>query len=82
MTDNASHKDVSEEPQSARGAPGSRDTGSDEPGGGPADRPAGSFDDKETISGSEADAATAPAEPTPAEPVIPPYDERKDSADD
>ena len=30
-----------EEPQSERGAPGSRDTGSDEPGGGPVDRPAG-----------------------------------------
>ena len=33
-----------EEPQSARGAPGSRDTGSDGPGGGPADRPAGTSD--------------------------------------
>jgi hypothetical protein len=30
-----------EEPQEARGAPGSRDTGADEPAGGPADRPAG-----------------------------------------
>jgi hypothetical protein len=30
-----------EEPQSARGAPGSRDTGSDQPAGGPADRPSG-----------------------------------------
>ncbi|MEP6852920.1 MAG: hypothetical protein ABJA87_09720, partial [bacterium] len=33
-----------EEPQSARGAPGSRDTGSDEPGGGPVDRPSGTSD--------------------------------------
>jgi hypothetical protein len=33
--------ELSEEPQSERGAPGSRDTGSDEPAGGPADRPAG-----------------------------------------
>jgi hypothetical protein len=30
-----------EEPQEARGAPGSRDTGADEPAAGPADRPAG-----------------------------------------
>ncbi len=29
------------EPQEARGAPGSRDTGSDGPSGGPADRPTG-----------------------------------------
>jgi hypothetical protein len=33
---------LAEEPQDARGAPGSRDTGSDEPGGGPVDRPEGS----------------------------------------
>jgi hypothetical protein len=32
---------VQPEPQSERGAPGSRDTGSDEPAGGPVDRPAG-----------------------------------------
>ena len=34
------------EPQSERGAPGSRDTGSDEPGGGPVDRPADTADDQ------------------------------------
>lgn len=33
--------DRQEEPQEARGAMGSRDTGADEPGGGPVDRPAG-----------------------------------------
>jgi hypothetical protein len=32
---------LQEEPQAERGAPGSRDTGSDEPAGGPVDRPAG-----------------------------------------
>jgi hypothetical protein len=32
------------EPQAARGAPGSRGTGSDEPAGGPAARPAGTAD--------------------------------------
>jgi hypothetical protein len=35
----------SEEPQAARGAPGSRDTGADEAAGGPADRPAGRTED-------------------------------------
>lgn len=32
---------LEEEPQSKRGPMGSRDTGSDEPGGGPSDRPEG-----------------------------------------
>jgi hypothetical protein len=32
---------LTEEPQSERGPIGSRDTGSDEPGGGPVDRPEG-----------------------------------------
>jgi hypothetical protein len=34
------------EPQAERGAPGSRDTGSDEPAGGPVDRPAGTSDEE------------------------------------
>jgi hypothetical protein len=33
------------EPQSERGPEGSRDTGSDEPAGGPADRPEGTSDE-------------------------------------
>ncbi len=37
---------LDEEPQDERGVEGSRDTGSDEPGGGPVDRPAGSADEK------------------------------------
>ena len=36
---------LDEEPQAERGAPGSRDTGSDEPAGGPVDRPAGTSDE-------------------------------------
>ena len=40
-TEPAAH--LQEEPQSERGAPGSRDTGSAEPGGGPVDRPAGTL---------------------------------------
>ena len=35
---------LEEEPQSERGAPGSRDTGSDEPAGGPVERPSGTSD--------------------------------------
>lgn len=38
-TEPAAH--LEEEPQDARGTPGSRDTGSDEPSAGPADRPSG-----------------------------------------
>ena len=34
------------EPQAERGAPGSRDTGSNEPAGGPVDRPAGTSDEQ------------------------------------
>jgi hypothetical protein len=36
---------LDEEPQEERGPMGSRDTGSDEPSGGPVDRPAGAADD-------------------------------------
>ena len=35
---------LEEEPQEERGAEGSRDTGSDEPSGGPVDRPEGTSD--------------------------------------
>ncbi|KAB2585186.1 hypothetical protein BS297_11765 [Rhodococcus erythropolis] len=68
-----------EEPQSARGDPGSRDGGSTKPGGGPVDRPSGSFDDEETISGTEETAMT-PAQPTSAESVVPPYEGRQETA--
>ncbi|HST48482.1 hypothetical protein [Jatrophihabitans sp.] len=37
---------LQEEPQSERGPAGSRDTGSDEPGGGPVGRPEGSAEEK------------------------------------
>ena len=36
---------LEEEPQAERGPEGSRDTGSDEPEGGPVDRPAGQSDE-------------------------------------
>ena len=38
---------LDEEPQAERGAMGSRDTGSDEPSGGPVDRPAGTADSED-----------------------------------
>ncbi len=37
---------LEEEPQEARGPQGARDTGSDEPSGGPVDRPAGTADEE------------------------------------
>jgi hypothetical protein len=46
---------LEEEPQQERGPMGSRDTGSDEPGGGPVDRPAG-------IADAEADTSVKPEE--------------------
>ncbi len=47
---------LEEEPQDERGPEGSRDTGSDEPGGGPVDRPAGTADEDD-------DTAIDPQEP-------------------
>jgi hypothetical protein len=44
MTDRPAEQ-LSEEPQGERGTPGSRDTGSDEPAGGPVDRPAGTSEE-------------------------------------
>ena len=41
---------LAEEPQEERGAPGSRDTGSDEPAGGPVDRPVGTADEDDDTS--------------------------------
>ena len=41
---------LQEEPQEARGPMGSRDTGADEPGGGPVDRPADTGDNESDTS--------------------------------
>jgi hypothetical protein len=46
---------LDEEPQEERGPMGARDTGSDEPSGGPVDRPAGTADE-------ESDTAIQPQE--------------------
>ncbi len=55
---------LEEEPQEVRGAPGSRDTGSDGPGGGPADRPAGTADE-------DTDTAIDPQGADPDAPQLP-----------
>jgi hypothetical protein len=57
---------LEEEPQEERGAMGSRDTGSNEPGGGPVDRPAGTSDaDSDTsIEPEEAQHPDAPDLPS------------------
>ncbi len=54
------------EPQSERGAPGSRDTGSDEPAGGPVDRPTGGSDEDSdtTVDAQGAQHPDAPDLPT------------------
>lgn len=81
-----SSEHLSEEPQSARGAKGSRDTGSDTPGGGSADRPTGTFDEEEVTSTHDHNpteeniATTGTLPPGDAEPAIPPYEGRQTSA--
>ncbi len=81
-----SSEHLSEEPQSERGAKGSRDTGSDKPGGGPADRPAGTIDEEEVTSSREHNpteenigkSGTLPPQDT--EPAVPPYEGRETGA--
>ncbi len=73
---------LSEEPQSARGPKGSRDTGSDRPGGGPADRPAGTIDEEELTSARDHNPSednrgtTGTLPPEDTEPATPPYEGR------
>ena len=60
---------LTEEPQEQRGAPGSRDTGSDEPAGGPVDRPVGT-------AGSDDDSGVDPQGPiTESAPNLPTGDQ-------
>ncbi len=55
-------EDLTEEPQEERGPEGSRDTGSDEPGGGPADRPSGTAE-HDSDSSVKAEGAQDPDSP-------------------
>ena len=57
---------LDEEPQEERGPEGSRDTGSDEPAGGPVDRPEGTSDEESDTAiqpqdDGDADAPTLPS---------------------
>lgn len=56
-------EELQEEPQQERGPKGSRDEGSDEPGGGPVDRPAGEADE-------ESDTGVAPQSSDPEAPDL------------
>ena len=57
---------LDEEPQDERGTPGSRDTGSDGPEGGPVDRPGGTSDEQsDTSVAPDKTSDDAPDLPTP-----------------
>ncbi|MEO3757473.1 hypothetical protein ABGB19_04160 [Mycobacterium sp. B14F4] len=66
---------------------GSRGTGSDEPSGGPADRPSGAYQGDESVpqygSDEKADFETGFTKEAPheVEPEVPPYEGRKTSAE-
>jgi hypothetical protein len=66
---------------------GSRGTGSDEPSGGPADRPSGTYKGDESVpaydDGGKPDFETGFTNEPPkdVEPAIPPYEGRKESGD-
>jgi hypothetical protein len=66
---------------------GSRDTGSDLPSGGPADRPSGAYQGDESVpqhgEGEKPDFETGftTDKPRDVEPELPPYEGRKESAD-
>lgn len=75
-----------EEPQQARGEPGSRDTGADTAAAGPTDREPGDLGHEETTSAHDETAereAEFVSEPAPgSEPPVPPYDDRKATANE
>ncbi|KUI24387.1 hypothetical protein AU196_20315 [Mycobacterium sp. IS-1742] len=82
-----SNEHVSEESQEQRGAPGSRDTGSDVPSGGPADRPSDTYRGDETVPAYAEEGAPGQtggdkteAPPSDAEPAVPPYEGRQTTA--
>ncbi|GGL39563.1 hypothetical protein [Nocardia jinanensis] len=79
-------QDPREESQEARGEPGSRDTGADTVAGGTTDREAGDLGHEETTSAPDEAAereAEFTSEPAPgSEPPVPPYDDRKATANE
>ena len=75
----------SEEPQEARGAPGSRDTGENQPSGGPAERPEGAIEGAEEVPSHGVTEEEIPPPggtmpPQDVEPALPPYEGRQTSA--
>jgi hypothetical protein len=85
MSDPGEH--LTEESQSERGAPGSRDTGSDQASGGPTDRPSGSIEGDESVPdhGDQGKSGATASEKTEhpqndAKPAVPPYEGRQTAA--
>ncbi|MEU7629235.1 hypothetical protein AB0C34_04500 [Nocardia sp. NPDC049220] len=75
-----------DEPQAARGEPGSRDTGADTVSGGPSGREPGDLEHEETTSAhgtdSERRTESTTTPPSGAESPTPPYEGRKQTAND
>lgn len=78
---------LAKEPQEQRGAPGSRDTGSDEPSGGPVDRPSGAYEGDESVPsyGGPVEMPEGATEftnrpPNDVKPAVPPYEGRQSEA--
>lgn len=83
MTD-TSGGHLAEEPQEERGAPGSRDTGSDQAAGGESGREPGDLDQREVTSAEEENEKHTTeftnAPPQNSERAVPPYEGRKETA--
>jgi hypothetical protein len=74
-----------EKPRQTTGEPGSRDTGSDEPSGGPVDRPSDSYEGDESVPsyGGEGEGpvgGTGELPPQDTKPAVPPYEGRTTGA--
>jgi hypothetical protein len=85
MDDNTPGNQLSEEPQSERGEMGSRDTGSDQASGGPAERPEGAIQGHEEVpshggSAEEQSGGAGNLPPQHTEPAVPPYEGRQTEA--
>jgi hypothetical protein len=85
MTTSGEH--LPEEPQEERGAPGSRDTGSNEPSGGPTERPSDTYSGDETVPhhGEHGDPGDTGGDKTEQPPpdtksAVPPYEGRQTTA--
>ncbi|MEU1522553.1 hypothetical protein ABZ413_10160 [Nocardia rhamnosiphila] len=79
-------QDPREEPQQERGEPGSRDTGADTVAGGRTEREPGDIGHEEVTSAhgqdAEQEAEFTSEPPSGSEPAVPPYEERKPTANE